>query len=152
MAVQVFTSYLEHAFASDEALVEKACRLIPDSIEYDTMIGRGLSGALIIPRLATLLGKAYAIVRKDSDSSHSGNEIEGSIGERWVFVDEFVATGATRLATVNAVQNYVDTWNQRASYSEKPRIETTYIGSYLYRDCEFESATSSDVISWGAPA
>lgn len=139
MAVDVFTDYLEHAFASDEALATQAQRVIPEDVEYDTMIGRGMSGALIIPRLATLLGKAYAIVRKDNDGSHSGNRVEGRIGSRWIFVDEFTRSGRTRKMTIEAVQSYADKWNQETYFrSYRKEIKTEYIGSYLYRDRKFQ--------------
>lgn len=140
MAVDVFTDYLEHAFASDEALVAQAQRVIPEDVEYDTMIGRGMSGALIIPRLATLLGKAYAIVRKANDGSHTGNQIEGRIGNRWIFVDEFVASGHTRKVTIEAVQKYVVDFNHVTMHylPGRPHLKTQYVGSYLYRDREFQ--------------
>jgi len=88
------TKYFRKAF---EDLGEIASRLdyaLVD-VECDTLIGTGLSGALVVPTLARLMGKYWAIVRKPSDINHSDMPIEGEVGRKWVFVDDFVETGQT---------------------------------------------------------
>lgn len=64
--------------------------------EADTLVGTGISGALAVPLLAFALDKTFALVRKHHDeSSHSSRMVQGSIGKTWVFVDDFVGSGAT---------------------------------------------------------
>lgn len=94
-------SYSSEAFGESTKLIHDAQEQL-EGVDYDTMIGTGLSGALVVPIFARAMGKKFAIVRKPNDSSHSYSQFEGEIGERWLFVDDFVATGATfyRVQTV----------------------------------------------------
>lgn len=89
--------------------------------DFDTIVGTGLSGSLVVPALARKLGKHWAVVRKPGVSSHSGERVcEGTLGERWLFVDDFVSSGATLERVKAAIRNwarscghatqYVDTW------------------------------------------
>ena len=62
---------------------------------YDTLVGIGLSGAIVVPRLAASLGKHALFIRKPNDGSHSWLPAEGTLGHQWIFVDDFIDTGAT---------------------------------------------------------
>jgi len=88
------SSYLTRVFSEREDLVSEARRMLC-SIDFDTIVGTGLSGALIIPDVAQALDKKWAIVRKDNDSVHAVYNIEGSVGERWLFFDDLIASGRT---------------------------------------------------------
>lgn len=104
-------------------------------VEFDTIVGRGLSGGLVIPSLAKVLNDhfasqsierriGWAVVRKPNDESHSDSPIEGTtFGERWIFVDDFVCSGNTRKLTKTAVKDYATRYD----------FGTEYVGSYLYR-------------------
>lgn len=111
-------SYMKEAFGDPIKMISRAS-LSLRGVNFDTMIGRGLSGALAVPTLARALGKHWAIVRKD-DGSHSYDRVEGSIGERWVFVDDFVSTGKTMRATMREVRAACPT--------------TTLVGVYQYAE------------------
>lgn len=104
-----------------ETLIASAKRAIGDW-DFDTMVGTGLSGALAIPMLAHALDKHWAIVRKPNEISHSGAVIEGRLGEKWIFVDDFIASGRTFDRVYKTIQ--------------KQAIEhdwtTTYSGAYMY--------------------
>lgn len=63
--------------------------------EIDTLIGTGLSGSLVVPRLAESLGLRWAVVRKENDGAHDSRKVVGDIGKRWMFVDDFISTGQT---------------------------------------------------------
>ena len=121
MAYYLGTGYLRDAFNNTSELVATARRLLK-GVKYDTMVGTGLSGSLVIPVLARALKKNWAIVRKDNDGSHSPCVIEGTLGERWIFVDDFVASGDTRRRVIKTVEDI----------AEKYGITTEHVGSYLY--------------------
>jgi len=127
--------YLKDAFAPTKEMVGVARDMLK-GVEYDTLIGTGLSGALVIPIIARALRKNYAIVRKGRDGTHSRNKIEGRIGERWVFVDDLISTGNTRSRVKAAVKKEC----------KDEGHETTYVGSYFYcvsEGCGFLPASSN---------
>lgn len=107
-----------------------------EAVDFDTMIGTGLSGALTVPFLARAMGKHWAIVRKEKDvDNHSGNPIEGSIGERWIFVDDLISSGETRRRVLSVVaQTFSD---------------TKYVGDYLYQRHHFSPAEPKPQVYFG---
>lgn len=126
-----YSSYLTSAFASAEELVKQAQRIL-DGVEYDTMVGTGLSGGLVVPALARLLNKEFALIRKSGDSSHREREVEGSLGDRWIFVDDFVSSGDT-LARVRAA---IDNAQKGQPYGWDA-FKTEYVGTYQYARSNF---------------
>lgn len=125
------SSYLSKAFSSTNELVENALKALK-GVEYDTMIGRGTSGLLVIPLLARALNKHFAIVRKPNDASHKETDIEGTIGDRWIFVDDFVSSGSTRDRVREAVN-----LEQNRSQGKSWEFSTTYMGTYEYHFTRF---------------
>ncbi|HEU0252829.1 MAG TPA: phosphoribosyltransferase [Pyrinomonadaceae bacterium] len=123
---QNHSSYLKAAFSPTNELVENALKAL-QGIDYDTMIGRGTSGLLVVPLLARALDKHFAIVRKPNDASHKECDIEGTIGGKWIFVDDFISTGETRQRVRDAVQEA-----QRQAYGRSWAFTTEYIGTYEY--------------------
>ncbi len=113
--------YLRPIWDSCDELIAKAKEGL-DNVLFDTLIGTGVSGSIFVPLLARELGCYWAIARKSNDGSHSFNAIEGDIGERWVFVDDLVDSGAT----LKRVQRQVDNWTDRHNW------ETEFAGTYLY--------------------
>jgi adenine/guanine phosphoribosyltransferase-like PRPP-binding protein len=93
--IRPHAGYLKQALFEPEAIVQKAREVCLDVHTYDTLVGTGLSGALVAPLLAREFGKTFLIVRKDSDGSHSGNLCEGELGGSWVFVDDLIDSGST---------------------------------------------------------
>lgn len=91
-------------------------------VDYDTMIGTGLSGALVIPVLAKFLSKQWAIIRKDGEGQHMFESFVGDIGERWLFVDDLIATGATLRRVYREVREICQQENHT----------TTFVGLYEY--------------------
>jgi adenine/guanine phosphoribosyltransferase-like PRPP-binding protein len=113
-------SYMSKAFESPDALIDHARRALK-GLDFDSVVGRGLSGALAVPIIGRALGKHWAIVRKE-DGSHSSRKVEGTIGSRWIFVDDFVASGATRSAVVRAISRL--------------EIPTLLVGTYQYESSD----------------
>lgn len=124
-------SYFEHAFNLDH-LLEDATRTLRD-VDFDTVVGRGISGLLPLSALAHHLGKHLAVVRKDRMSSHSCMEVEGRIGHRVLFVDDFIATGSTRQATVDELRTVCGMRNH----------EWKFVGTYEYEKDKFTSYAQS---------
>lgn len=114
--------YMRRAFDSIDDMWAKMEKRVAH-VEYDTMVGIGLSGTLVVPTLARQAGKYWAIVRKE-DNSHSTNRFEGEIGRTWLFVDDFINTGHT-LKTVQGIIE--DIFADYYGYSTK------YVGTYLYQ-------------------
>lgn len=75
------------------------------ALNFDTIVGTGLSGTLVVPYLGRAFGLHWAIVRK-SDGSHSSNMIEGEIGQSWLFVDDFICSGNTLIRVKEIVSRY----------------------------------------------
>ncbi len=90
----------------------------------------------MIPTLALRLKKKFVLIRKeDDDSHHGGGRLLGELGERWIFVDDFISTGKTRDRVVQKISE-ATTW-ATAPIREVP-IETTFVGQYMY--CSFGEA------------
>lgn len=125
-------AYLEHPFAGRDKIVRQARKhLNPD--RFDTLVGRGISGALVVPILAHALKKNFVIVRKPDDGSHSEFGIEGTLGSRWIFVDDLIDSGATFRATkvaINEMAENGDSWDWRIGRWSK--FKTKFVGAYLY--------------------
>lgn len=114
--------YLQRAFKPDE--IEKLARRDLAKVQFDTLIGRGLSGAIVIPRLADALGVAWMLVRKPGESAHSMRIAEGSLGRRWLFVDDFIDTGTTYREVHEAIKNLC----------ERRKWSTQHVGTWVYDD------------------
>lgn len=119
--LRLHSFYLNRAFDSIEDIAGTMDIKVRD-VEYDTMVGIGLSGSLVIPSLARLMGKYWAIVRKQ-DNSHSSNKFEGTLGRRWLFVDDFVESGTTLLTCKKVI----------ADICEIKEHVTQYVGTYQYQ-------------------
>lgn len=120
--------YLDHVFNFDK-LRENLRRAQEDlaEVDFDTIVVRGMSGALFGPQLAMAMGKNLAVSRKrGKETSHSvyGLEYIGAIS-RYVVVDDFVASGSTVEAAIESVTS--DTREHRFA----PRV---FVGVYEYRD------------------
>jgi adenine/guanine phosphoribosyltransferase-like PRPP-binding protein len=75
--------------------------------DFDTIAFRGMSGALLAPPIALALKKELILVRKDSDDSHTFHTVEGNCNaKRYVIVDDFVYSGKTKRAIIDAVSGF----------------------------------------------
>ncbi len=122
------SNYFSRAFGNIEDIAHKM-GIALEGVEYDTMVGTGLSGTLVVPTLARTFGKHWAIVRKEK-SPHASGLIEGDIGQSWLFVDDFISSGATYQRVqdaINGLKMYVNTW----PYEYVP-FQTKHVGAYLY--------------------
>lgn len=115
-------SYLESIWTKPDELVQRfQSKMEINNVEYDTLIGRGVSGALAVPLFARAAHTQYGIVRKD-EGSHSSRTVEGTIGKRWIFVDDLIDSGET----------FLETAKKMASFSKNVDWSTQLVGAYLY--------------------
>lgn len=75
-------------------------------VEFDTFVGTGISGTVAALRLSRMMDKRYLLVRKPNDGTHSSKSAEGTLGKRWVFVDDLIASGRTLVRVWNKVKSY----------------------------------------------
>jgi hypothetical protein len=121
-------SYFDEGLFNLDGIVERAVRDF-EGVTADTLVGTGFSGAVVIPTLARELGKKFVLIRKDNDDSHHGKgRLLGSIGARWLFVDDFVSSGATKTRVLGKIAEALETrrgWGEDVSHIE-------HAGDYLY--------------------
>lgn len=116
------TWYFDQAIFDLAGVIETAQEQLAD-VEFDTLVGTGFSGGIVIPSLALAMGKKFVLIRKETDDSHHGcGRLVGSLGERWIFVDDFISSGATRRRVIEKVRG--------ASAIEG--VATELIGQYMY--------------------
>lgn len=77
--------------------------------DYDTIVVTGMSGALFGAPLAYILNKPLLVVRKERDiTTHGARRLEGNYGlERYLFVDDMVASGDTLRYVVNSIRTHL---------------------------------------------
>lgn len=94
-----------------------------EPVDFDTLVGTGLSGSLVVPPVAMALGKHFVIVRKPKDGSHHNGPMVGWLGERWVFLDDFTSLGRTRTRVLTEI----------AKAALAVGHETEHVGDYYYQ-------------------
>jgi hypothetical protein len=126
-------SYSKEAFGENLNQLICTAEHVLKNVDFDTMVGTGLSGALVVPSLARAMGKKWAIVRKPHENSHSNYLFEGEIGSRWLFVDDFIGTGKTRFNVIESVKR---AYNSYVGWDPSRRRTDPigYVGTYVYSD------------------
>lgn len=113
------TYYMDNALFNLAEVIETAKERLAD-VEFDTLVGTGFSGGIVIPSLALALGKQFVLIRKETDDSHHGRgRLLGQLGSRWIFVDDFVSSGSTRKRVIEKID--------KAAFGS-----TELVGQYMY--------------------
>lgn len=124
MTVALFrTYYFDDAISHLPKVIDRA-KADLRGIDFDTIVGTGFSGGIVIPALALVMDKQFLLIRKDGDNSHHRGSLVGQLGKRWIFVDDFISTGRTRTRVIEKVAEAV-------SISRTP---TTMVGQYMYQN------------------
>lgn len=99
--------------------------------KFDTIVFRGMSGALIVPAVADKLGKGMLMIRKQ-DGNHSMYGIEGNVAlESYVIIDDLIVSGGT----LNSIMDSVDQGLKKISdENELPLRVAECKAIFLYRD------------------
>lgn len=123
MATTTFRTYYFDNAVTNLAAVLRDIQTGLRGIDFDTIVGTGFSGGIVIPALALAMGKKFVLIRKeDDDSHHGGGQLVGQLGERWIFVDDFVSSGRTRTRVIRKIADAVLGSGQ----------QTTMVGQYMY--------------------
>lgn len=125
-------SYFPRAFEPEE-IRKRAQKHLKGKVDFDTIVGSGYSGALALGVIARSLKVNMVIVRKDADRNHShcgGVLVEGTLGKKWLFVDDFVSSGAT---FVRVHETLTEALRKRARCSVSGEMwKTECIGAFSY--------------------
>lgn len=121
------TYYMDDAVFALPRVIEEATQEL-EKIEFDTLVGTGFSGGIVVPALAMTLGKQFVLIRKETDDSHHRGRIVGQLGVTWVFVDDFISSGKTRRRVMDKVAEAVAETGQ----------PTTMVGQYMYQARSWE--------------
>lgn len=131
MTTQFKTWYMDKAVFGLAEVIETAKDRLKD-VEFDTMVGTGFSGGIVIPSLALALGKTFVLIRKETDDSHHGKgRLVGELGEKWIFVDDFISSGRTRDRVISKISEAEDDWGHKVRKS-------TLVGQYMYNGWNHE--------------
>ena len=66
------------------------------SLDFDSVVFAGMSGALVAPTIAGRLRKSILMVRKAGDQNHGGYRLEGNPDTRnYIIIDDLIASGDT---------------------------------------------------------
>lgn len=107
-------------------VIEKAKKDLAE-VDFDTLVGTGFSGGIVIPALALAMGKQFVLIRKETDDSHHGKgRMLGNLAARWIFVDDFISSGRTRNRVIEKVTEALDD-------ALEPH-DSTMVGQYMYCD------------------
>jgi hypoxanthine phosphoribosyltransferase len=119
-----FKTYSPEAYEQnpDTLIANAETQLLGLDIEFDSMVGIGMSGMLVLPLLARHFDVPFLALRKPGESSHMRYAIaHGTIGKKWILIDDFVETGATVALARSLVTK-----------ATEGRFVTTYQGTYCY--------------------
>lgn len=123
--------YFDRAFGDAEALTKAFDVAIEFSkVDFDSMAAIGLSGHLVLPLLARHAGVPFLALRKSDVKTHDtwgiGKHGRGTIGKRYLIIDDFVSSGTT----VKKIRNAIDAVTEEYSCPFKPE----YVGTYCYAE------------------
>lgn len=122
MTASFNTWYMDTALFNLQEVIEEAKGKLAD-VEFDTLVGTGFSGGVVIPALALAMGKKFVLIRKETDDSHHGKgRLLGELGEKWVLVDDFVSSGKTRRRILSKIEEA----------AEERGANTECVGEYMY--------------------
>ena len=125
MDAKFLTYYMDDALFDLPRVIKEAQEKLAD-VDFDTLVGTGFSGGIVIPALALAMGKKFVLIRKENDDSHHGKgRLLGQLGEKWIFVDDFIARGTTRARVIEKVEDAAF-W---------AGVSTRCVGQYLYVQC-----------------
>lgn len=121
------TYYMDTALFDLQEVIDTAQERLAD-VEFDTLVGTGFSGGIVIPSLALAMGKKFVLIRKETDDSHHGKgRLLGQLGNRWIFVDDFTSSGRTRKRVIDKVAEGIE---DNRIYGVLPNVRM--VGQYLY--------------------
>lgn len=131
------TSYME-GVENVRGMADKLRRLRSrktNTVEFDTLVGTGVSGTVPLMSLANSLHVNWLTVRKPTDRSHNGNQLlSGKLGKRWIFLDDFISSGETLRRVYFEIEKELYQSGGRGKDYYGRQFHTEFVGAFLYRD------------------
>lgn len=115
------SGYMDQLFRDPDHIVGEAQRLLSD-VDFDTIVARGISGTVAAAMIAREMRKDLLIVRKGTEGNHGCYSVEGILGRKWLFVDDFISSGKTLREVYGRVKDAAGDYNW----------DTEFVGSFLY--------------------
>lgn len=129
------SEYMRASYDMESLWTDFEWQIQQAGVQFDTLVGTGLSGSVVAPELARRMRCEWAIVRKHNDGSHSGERIEGKLGRRWLFLDDLVGIGRT----------FARVWDVVEAIRITRNFDTQFVGGYLYYHHSFYAPQSGDI-------
>jgi hypothetical protein len=129
--------YDDYSLDNLAVTVRTTCAHLRDyATEFDSLAVQGMSGVLVGSPVALRLRKPLVIVRKENDNRHASEDIinYGRVGAAWLFLDDFIDSGATQRRVYDALLLYTGT--------NYPR----WAGSYCYSEDELTLTTAETTL------
>jgi len=104
-------TYLKNVFdiASRKKIIRYAVaqlREVRETVPFDAIAFRGLSGAILAPAIADKLGVGIIAIRKPTEQSHSFQKVEGYRNCKYIIVDDLISSGATIRIIQDTIYNH----------------------------------------------
>lgn len=102
--------------------------LRPKKKYFDSIVVRGVSGMIVGSPVALKLKKPLVVIRKPNENSHSGNSLVvnlKNIGSQWLFLDDFIVSGATKQRCIEAIEAFKEYY-----FGDIPTISCQYQYAY----------------------
>jgi hypoxanthine phosphoribosyltransferase len=131
----VITGNYFPSFYDDNLFLTNAKRILKN-VDYDTMVGIGLSGVLAVCKLSTAFHKYGLYIRKGGETAHSSWPQEGFIGSKWIFVDDLISTGSTFKVAYERVRDLIRIRDHKSKF----------MGAYLYEHRTFRTVKSLEEV------
>lgn len=123
------SGYFEEALDHPQKVIDMFRAQVMGQIEFGSLVGTGLSGMVMTPLLAYIAKVPYAIVRKNKSSSHGCYTVEGTVADKWVFVDDFIASGDTFRRVLREI----------GGAARRHHASVEFVAAFLYTNWESES-------------
>lgn len=139
-------SYSGNAFKDIRSCVSRSVRELKRHDEnFDTIVVSGVSGLMIGPSVAMKMGKHLCVIRKREEKSHSSRKWEGTVGDRFIFLDDFICVGDTMKSAVTGVRKawraemmgYGDSWSESEIDERFQASGPVFAGMFSYVHSEF---------------
>lgn len=115
----------------DPRELRKRARQALKDIDFDTIVGIGISGTLPLMALADTLKVNYVAIRKPGAVGHAPTRLEGHLGHKWLLVDDFISSGTTFVNVHDAIEEAMDKRPVFVGSTKTPHT-TECVGAFRY--------------------
>lgn len=101
-------SYFNDGFDHEHVITTVKAYSNTFNVDFDSFVCLGLSSSIVVPVLAYHFKMPFLALRKPNVSCHDsgiGRVGRGTLGKRWLFVDDFMSSGSTIRNAIDYVNN-----------------------------------------------